>query len=358
MTSRLKEAAISQLSLSLQRALTVRDVMRSYIDVVGAAVPAKAYGVYYFDPDAEAPSTLLFDGQGVPDKFFADYEECGRSADPVFAAAIDANGPIDDSRLPRAANWESSPVYDVLRGNGFGHSLEAPLFVEDHLIGTVNFARADDDPAFDRSDLRTIGSFLPHVEIALERALRYALGFERATMLEVALHRLDHAVIVSSLEGDVLFANRVAERMRLDQVRGRMLSQLLEQNRADLTDGRRTALAVARPNRSDRLEEGSEVLSLKSVVVSGDKDAIVSFGYRRSMTTQAPVEQTPLSARQREIAALVAEGLTNREIADRVFVSENTIKQHLKRMFDKLDVRSRAELTQAIWQAGSSNSAG
>jgi DNA-binding NarL/FixJ family response regulator len=49
------------------------------------------------------------------------------------------------------------------------------------------------------------------------------------------------------------------------------------------------------------------------------------------------------SHREREILALVAEGATNREIADRLYLAESTVKSHLSTAFSKLGVRSRAE---------------
>ena len=49
------------------------------------------------------------------------------------------------------------------------------------------------------------------------------------------------------------------------------------------------------------------------------------------------------SHREREILSLVADGATNREIADRLFLAESTVKSHLSTAFSKLGVRSRAE---------------
>ncbi|MBW4818795.1 response regulator transcription factor [Rhodococcus qingshengii] len=59
-----------------------------------------------------------------------------------------------------------------------------------------------------------------------------------------------------------------------------------------------------------------------------------------------------MTKREQEIASLVSEGFTTKEIALRAFISENTVKQHLKRVFAKADVSNRAELVQLIWASG------
>jgi DNA-binding CsgD family transcriptional regulator len=51
-----------------------------------------------------------------------------------------------------------------------------------------------------------------------------------------------------------------------------------------------------------------------------------------------------LSAREREIALLMAEGLTNKEIAEKLFISVPTVKTHAFRFFRKLEIRNRVEL--------------
>ncbi len=49
-------------------------------------------------------------------------------------------------------------------------------------------------------------------------------------------------------------------------------------------------------------------------------------------------ERSPLSAREREIVALVAQGYKNKEMAEKMFISEQTVKNHLHNIFDKLGV--------------------
>jgi DNA-binding NarL/FixJ family response regulator len=55
-----------------------------------------------------------------------------------------------------------------------------------------------------------------------------------------------------------------------------------------------------------------------------------------------------LSARQREVLELVVEGLTNAEIAERLFLSESTIKQHLRAAYKLLGVKNRTEAATLI----------
>ncbi len=55
-------------------------------------------------------------------------------------------------------------------------------------------------------------------------------------------------------------------------------------------------------------------------------------------------ERNPLSQREREIVALVAQGYKNKEMAEKMFISEQTVKNHLHNIFDKLGVSDRLEL--------------
>ena len=67
---------------------------------------------------------------------------------------------------------------------------------------------------------------------------------------------------------------------------------------------------------------------------------------------QTRVEQLGITPRELDILEAMAAGLSNREIAERLFVSENTVKTHAGRLFDKLSAKRRTQAVQLAKDAG------
>jgi DNA-binding NarL/FixJ family response regulator len=87
----------------------------------------------------------------------------------------------------------------------------------------------------------------------------------------------------------------------------------------------------------------------------------VQFGVTRRLIAQFAVtskqprpgpELNALTDREREVLALVGEGLSNEEIADRLFVSPATAKTHVSRAMVKLAARDRAQLVVLAYESG------
>lgn len=64
------------------------------------------------------------------------------------------------------------------------------------------------------------------------------------------------------------------------------------------------------------------------------------------------VRESGITPRELEILELIAGGMSNREIAEKLFVSENTVKTHSSRIFDKLDAKRRTQAVQIAKERG------
>ena len=79
-------------------------------------------------------------------------------------------------------------------------------------------------------------------------------------------------------------------------------------------------------------------------VYSGARTPLITDFLHRARQDM-PVREDPLSPREQEILKLVAEGYTNKQIAETLVISEKTVERHRANILEKLGMRDRVELT-------------
>jgi DNA-binding NarL/FixJ family response regulator len=97
-----------------------------------------------------------------------------------------------------------------------------------------------------------------------------------------------------------------------------------------------------------RIVAGGESLLAPAIT----RRLIEEFVRRPPPGSAVPVELEELSAREVEVLKLVARGLTNAEIADRLVVSETTVKTHVAHLLQKLGIRDRVQAVVIAYESG------
>ena len=86
-----------------------------------------------------------------------------------------------------------------------------------------------------------------------------------------------------------------------------------------------------------KLTKKEEVVVVREVLVPAPETFVFN---------EQKQEELGITKRELEILSLIAGGLSNREIAEKLFVSENTVKTHSSRLFDKMNVKRRTQAVQ------------
>jgi len=317
-----RPASVDEFALALHACLGVRDVQETFIRCAERLLPARAHGIY--ELDGGTPGEVRT--RGVSDEFLAEYEAAGRGLDPVLARIERSREPVSSDLAWTPAAWREEPFYAILGHGDIHHLVQAPLVAEGRLVGTLNVASPLGAPPFGRAEVARLRRVARHISVAY------------------------------------LFANRAADRLlavHLDARRAALLRSALRRNGEALADGsRRVANAtvqVGEPAQGEwrplpvRPQGRCTTLAVRTAAMPRAPELLASFVYEAPTDLPAPLPV--LSPREQEVVELLVRGLSNRAIAEAAAISENTVKQHLKRVYAKLGVHSRAEAAAAAARA-------
>ena len=126
----------------------------------------------------------------------------------------------------------------------------------------------------------------------------------------------------------------------------------LEHARSVLELGAALRRAGERGEARDVLREALDATTRVGASALADRahEELVTAGARPRRDRRLLSGRESLTASEDRVAALAGEGLTNREIAQRLFVSVKAVQWHLRNVYRKLDIASRAELQEALGQ--------
>jgi DNA-binding CsgD family transcriptional regulator/GAF domain-containing protein len=331
--------ALVDFARSMTEATSLTELERAFRPRFGRLMTAPMYGFYALDRDGSQIEHNV--AVNVSDVFVDRYVR-KMEVDPLLAQSQETKRPVYNLDLMSEGEWAESEVY---RGAYFTHSmqhvLEIPIIAGGELIGALHCGASEPTRNFTRSDLR----------LAEAAADVLSLSIRRMRSEEEGDRALEEALVALELTGTALVSSRPnSPEVRLNDAAQALL--------AELVDGdEHLHRVLARPARgnggfSRRLEVGLRsgaraLLHAYSQPVRNGGLVTVLELQRDHPALDRRVLST-LTPRESEIAVLVADGLSDREIAEHLFLSRFTVHQHVKRIYRTLEVDSRVSLTRLL----------
>jgi DNA-binding CsgD family transcriptional regulator len=239
----------------------------------------------------------------------------------------------------------SARYRDLLEPSGIPHELRAAFVIRGRVWGAVHIARREHSGAFTQQD----ADALAHVASAIAKGIRASLRFDAARR-------------GSGTEPPGLIVVDAANAVELITPPARALLDALGSDALAYPDGSlpATVLALASHVRANRTGIESNVVTVPSPsgwitlhasqpTVGDGRIAIVIEPASGPRSATLRLEINGVTAREREVATLLARGASNSDIAATLVLSPHTVQDHIKSLFEKLGVTSRQELVARVF---------
>jgi DNA-binding CsgD family transcriptional regulator/GAF domain-containing protein len=299
-------------------------------------------GIKLFDPTTLAPRRVR--GLNVSDAFIERYERHAKPLDPLLAHVMETGEAISNVALMSIEEWLDSPLYSGYSWiHEMRYTMEAPVLVDDRVAGMLYCSATESTPAEWDERLAVLAFLGRIVGITVQSVRAQRQVNQQYRHVLDALDLAGAALLITDVTGADVRMNQAARDL-LDGLADR--ERLLYALAACTTPGDRFAHRV--PAQTQAGEEVTVRASSRRSAV--DPLTLVTILELEGAPPPSPSALQLLTPREHDVADLVAEGLTDGEIAERLCISRHTVNQHVKRTYQKLDVRNRVGLARVVFE--------
>jgi DNA-binding CsgD family transcriptional regulator len=267
----------------------------------------------------------------------------------TFAGLAARRVPVSSlDHATRGRPERSSRYRELLVPSGIPHELRAAFVLRGRAWGAVHIARRESSGPFSDADAK----MLVRVTTAIAHAIRGSLRFDAA-------RRGEHPEAPGLL---ILDATNAVELVTPPayELLSAMRSQAAAYSDASPPAAVLGLAAFVRGDRRHAAFGGNQVtvpssigwITLHASMPDGQRAGRVAVVLERASGPQSAtlrLEVNGVTAREREVATLLARGLSNPEIAETLVISPHTVQDHIKSLYEKLGVGSRQELVARVF---------
>ncbi len=206
----------------------------------------------------------------------------------------------------------------------------------------IRIVIADDHPIF-RDGLRRLLTLEHDFEVVAEAA-------DGKEVLEV-VEKFDPDILLLDLKMPELDGLATLQKLQVAKRRTKVIVLTASEDKNEFVQAMKygTSGIVLKQTATELLIKSIRKVNAGEIWLDSNTTAAVMRQFAAPGEPVAPAaarerDRSPLSQREREIVALVAQGYKNKEMAEKMFISEQTVKNHLHNIFDKLGVSDRLEL--------------
>ena len=296
------------------------------------------------------PATLLFTQafrEGIPDatiSYLVDNEVSGRDVNRWTELAQNKRGVRSLVRATDGILEDSARFRDVFQPLGLGDELRAVLRTGDDCWGLLCLHRASGSPFSDQeSDF--VRHLAPHLGYGIRAGLLMASALDASAADAPGLVVVDRA-------GEIVAATAAAQGWFAELGNRGTSGSSIPAEVATAAALLRRSAGIAAPRLRVRTNAGRWVALHASYLTGAqpgaDQIAVIIEAATPVEVAAVIMRAYGLTERERSVTGLVCQGRSTAEIAATLWISGNTVQDHLKSVFDKTGVRSRRELIATI----------
>lgn len=317
------------------------EIESEFFSSISSIIPAHATAIYLFKSMKEKPDYIS--GKGVDKDFLSYYEKKGREIDPLKNWIMNKRSPNQSQLLLGLEGWQHHPVYDVVKTASIDFAMQAPIVNGDDIIGSINFGRSFSEGEFKKQDLLTISILSHFLGLTIIDTFGKKSITEYNRIFYNGIDNMKQSMIITDKDYNINYANHAAKGTIIrhfgqDKTETRFINKL-EEVSYNLTEKKETVI---------------DNLKLRTCPIPGlkNKQSIVFLDDNPPPSINRAIQEI-LTSREIDVLMLVERGMKNKEIAEKLFISVNTVKRHLDNMYGKLNVGSRTQLISKFYYLNS-----